>query len=473
MLSELRIGLLAIFLLIAQGRCGPELKKWQQEVKQTEVYKPINIVREIRQRLKQFPYGNQYSSQQTVITEPNGDQYIINRIYKCNSDSMEISLHKVTLRKEGEKELVQTIIPEFNIKGENYREENPKAASIVDMNFDGYEDILLIDYGNTAPNYGRYVWFYNSITHQFEYNSILSEFLIKTGANYNEYERTYKYEVSRLIPNGMATSYYKAYWQEGKINEVLDRKYEKYYDVTTNSIIENNYKNIDGNMLLQSHYEEEFKYHIYIYQLEKGDLEENGYVTCNDVYMVMALTEKGTKPLEVTFNYKKGISYLKAESIEIREIGGDFYQKLTDYVNQERGDGHDEWRYGLSIKDWNGDGKYDIATYKFLGGSNCALPRVIWLWDSSKEQYVYNKFLSDASESGSLSISEEGKIQLFIRNGGGEHEEIEYEWKDNELHPISYKYTHDEGKVEEWVNVTEVYKIVNGEKQLIETRINE
>lgn len=73
----------------------------------------------------------------------------------------------------------------------------------------------------------------------------------------------------------------------------------------------------------------------YVYKVGKGALEESSYVVCSDVYRV--LLEKGTKQLEVTFNYKKDIPCLKAESIEIREIGGDFYQRLTEYINQERG----------------------------------------------------------------------------------------------------------------------------------------
>ncbi len=471
MLQELGTGLLAILVLIEQGKYGQELKRWREQVKASGQYKPENIARSTMRKLEQFFYGDQYSSWKTIITMRNGDQYIIKRIYKSDIDEIGVDIHEVMFIKVEGQEVVQRISPKFTIKGEDYREDNLKTAEIEDLNFDGYRDILFIDYGNKAKNYGRYVWLYNPVINRFEYNTDLSEYLIRTGADYNRYERAYTYEVSREIPDGRITSYYKTYWKEGEINEVLERECEKYYDITTDSIIENTYSITGGEMMLQSHEEQECKEAPYVYKVGKGALEESSYVVCSDVYRV--LLEKGTKQLEVTFNYKKDIPCLKAESIEIREIGGDFYQRLTEYINQERGDGSDQWKYGLSIRDWNGDGHYDLATSKYSGGSNTAEPMVIWLWDSNEERYVYNEFLSNLSENGSLSTDGKGKVGVFIRSGGGLYDDIKYQWKENEFLPIWHEYTHNEKKGEEWINVTEVYKMENGEWQLIETRINE
>jgi len=97
-------------------------------------------------------------------------------IYKLTLDSVlsgdsvnyQCSVRMICILKRSNHQLVQTINPPENYF---FCDINKKEIFVAeDMNFDGVNDIRLIQFIPAAPNTPYYYWMYNNTTHQFQRN---------------------------------------------------------------------------------------------------------------------------------------------------------------------------------------------------------------------------------------------------------------------------------------------------------------
>ena len=103
-------------------------------------------------------------------------------IFILHGDKNENFINKIEVYSKGDKLPLQII--KIIITASPYK--NSKYFEAIDMNFDGYKDIRMLDWWGATGNKGYKVWLYNPTDKKFVYNKPLSELSCPSFNNKNK-----------------------------------------------------------------------------------------------------------------------------------------------------------------------------------------------------------------------------------------------------------------------------------------------
>jgi hypothetical protein len=160
-------------------------------------------------------------------------------------------------------------------------------------------------------------------------------------------------------------------------------------------------------------------------------------------------------------------NYFEIYSIEIRAIDGDFRQVIGGSSSHLRTHISD---YGFRFEDWNADGIMDFCLQQYEGGSLVNRPSLFWLWDEEQMKFVESEQLNEISQWGSvyMQANEDSRLQFYTRISSYEHVTEYYVYQDGlfVLDEVMHICFEEENGVS--CKVTRIYRIIDGEMQIIE-----
>ena len=167
------------------------------------------------------------------------------------------------------------------------------------------------------------------------------------------------------------------------------------------------------------------------------------------------------------YGYDDGFEQNMINSIEIREISGDYYQKIEGLSTSANVYWED---YGFLFEDWNNDGFLDLQLHEYEGGTMRNEPSRFWLWNNSQKIYKENEQLAEISESSGVYMwrEEDDRVRSYTRIGPQLYVTFYYEYKNEEFIEVEREEIIFEIIEKENYAIKKIYKLIDGEMKLVE-----